>query len=42
MVALDVEDPVQTRTVIFKGDLRAKFQQLFFRKLLTKARIQLV
>jgi len=42
IVALDIEEPIPTCTIILKSDLRSELHQLFFGKLIAQTRIQLV
>ena len=42
IVALDIEEPIPTGTIILKSDLRSELHQLFFGKLIARTRIQLV
>lgn len=42
IVALDVKNPVPTCPIILECDLRPQLHQLFFRKLFSQTRIQIV
>jgi hypothetical protein len=42
MIALDVEDSVPARAIIFERDLRAQLHQLLLRKVGAQTRIQIV
>ena len=42
IIAFDVENPVPSRAIILKRNLRAQLHQLFFGKVFSQTRIQIV
>ena len=42
MIALDIEDAIGSRSIVFEGDLRGQFEKLFLGKSIAQSRIKIV